>query len=267
MIGMSFEKTVSYITDATIKNRACISKRPIQEEVLLALENGEVPRRYRCNAHLLTIADQGRLALSRVILVGCGGFTEQVLELLVLLGVGKVVIYDPEGRPGGGGGEGIRSGFVENEALKVEMMCSNASKINPLVSIQPVVGRLHQAILQDARVVVDCLTDHSLRGVLQKMASNVKTPLVSAAVSEWTILATTTWQDKTGLKDFMSNDFEKKKCENAPAFLNYFAASIQVMEVLRILTDASSALNGNILRANLSQFHFSTISLHTTFDY
>ena len=81
------------------------------------------------------------------------------------------------------------------------------------------------------------------------------------------VLATTTWQNKTGLKDFMGDDFGKNYCENAPAFLKSFAASMQVMEVLRILTGASSALNGNLLMANLSQLNFSTISLQTTFDY
>jgi adenylyltransferase/sulfurtransferase len=264
---MSFDEIIHYVPDGTIKNRAGISKRPIQDEVLLALEKREVPQRYKCNANLLTVADQGRLAVSRVVLVGCGGIAEQVLEFLVQIGVGRITVYDPEGIMVRCVSGEVRTDSSAQGELKVDMLCRQAAERNPLVSVQAVAGRLHQAGLQEAKVIVDCLTDHSLRGVLQDMASNVKTPLVSASISEWTVLATTTWQKTTGLKDFMGNDFGKKYCENAPAFLKSFAASIQVMEVLRILTDASSVLNGNLLMLNLSELNFSTISLQTNFEY
>lgn len=267
MTDMPFDKATRYVPDGTIVNRAAISKRPVQDEVLLALEKGEIPQRYRCNENLLTVADQGRLALSRVVLVGCGGFAEQVLEFFVQVGVGRIVLYDPEGLMVRGVDGEVRVDSGSQGELKVDMLCRQAAGRNPLVSVQPVVGRLHQGVLHEAKVVVDCLTDHALRGVLQSMVSGMKIPLVSASISEWTVLATTTWQNTTGLKDFMDNDFGNKYCENAPAFLKNFAAAIQVMEVLRILTDASSALNGILLMSNLSELNFSSISLQTNFDF
>jgi hypothetical protein len=61
-----------------------------------ALEAGFLPGRYRRNRETVSTADQLRLFRSRVAVIGCGGLGGYVVEQLARLGVGTLVLVDPD---------------------------------------------------------------------------------------------------------------------------------------------------------------------------
>jgi len=61
-----------------------------------ALELGLMPARYQRNRRTISTAEQLKLFRSRVVIVGAGGLGGYVVEELARLGVGTLVVADPD---------------------------------------------------------------------------------------------------------------------------------------------------------------------------
>ena len=64
------------------------------EEVALELEI--LPARYQRNRQIISVGDQLTLFRSQVAVIGCGGLGGYVIEELARLGVGRIVVIDPD---------------------------------------------------------------------------------------------------------------------------------------------------------------------------
>ena len=119
--------------------------------------------------------------------------------------------------------------------------------------IRNTLRRLHQ----EQRIDIDIT-----RKGLQTMAAAANVPLVSASVSGWTALLSTTWPGETGLGELMNGrENGSELSQGIPSPVVGFAASLQAAEVIRILAGASSALRSKLLVADLAKMRFSTVSL------
>ena len=67
--------------------------REIEE---LILENDLYPLRYQRQRNIFGTQGQLRLLRSRVVVVGCGGLGGNIVEMLVRLGVGCLLVIDPD---------------------------------------------------------------------------------------------------------------------------------------------------------------------------
>jgi molybdopterin/thiamine biosynthesis adenylyltransferase len=261
---MNASAAYSFLPDHIFQDRALLSGRSIQQEVAFGIEQGEMPSRYRRNAQTMFPYDQVRLVMARVVLVGCGGLGGHVLEFLVRAGVGNIVACDPDIIELHNANRQLLATTATIGQFKAQTACLRAREINPLVSVEPVTAEFQEKIFRGADVAVDCLGGISHRKELQNIASAANIPLVSAGVSGWTALVSTTWPDETGLAEFMGG--KSDSCElvqGIPSTVVGFAASLQATEVIRILIGAPSALRGNLLVADIAEMRFSTVSLQT----
>ena len=257
----------TFLPDHTFLDRAATSGRKVAQEVAEAIENGEMPRRYQRNAQTIRPQDQASLARARVLLVGCGGLGGHVLEFLARAGVGTILACDPDRIELHNANRQI---LVTSGTLgrpKVQAACERAAEANPLVAVEPFPEGFHAGMFQGVGIAVDCLGGSAHRKDLQTMAATANTPLVSAGVSGWTALVSTTWPGETGLGEFMNErENDSEFALGIPSPVVGFAASLQATEVIRILTGAPSTLRGSLLVADLTEMRFSSISLQTGLD-
>lgn len=261
-------ETYSFLPDHVFQERAGLSGRSIQQEVTLGIEHGEIPSRYQRNATTITPMEQVRLTRSRVLLVGCGGLGGHVLEFLVRAGVGTILACDPDQFDLTNANRQLLASSDNIGRAKVEVACERAERINPLVEVVPLATDFREEKSLAADLVVDCLGGAECRRDLQRMATEAKVPLVSAGISGWTALVSTTWPGETGLAEFMNEkQAGSELIQGVPSPVAGFAASLQATEVLRILTGHIPALRGILLLADLAEMRFSSISLQTGLDF
>ena len=67
-----------------------------REVSIFALEHGLLPYRYVKNVGTVGLAGQARLLGSRALVVGAGGIGGSACELLARMGVGTIVLVDPD---------------------------------------------------------------------------------------------------------------------------------------------------------------------------
>jgi len=253
------------LTDGKILDRARESGRTIRQEVLLALEQGEMPLRYQRNGQCLSPTDQTALARAHVVLAGCGGLGGHVLESLVRTGVGRITACDPDiFEPSNANRQPLASTRTMGRS-KAQAAQARAGEINPLVEVTAVLGEVKLDHLYGAQVVADCLGGTLHRKSLQTMAAQAGLPLVSAAVSGWNVLVGGTWPGEPGLSEFMSSGAgpSAEQLQGNPCPAVALAASLQAAELIHILLGIPSALRGNLMMADLIEMRFSMVSLHT----
>jgi molybdopterin-synthase adenylyltransferase len=257
--------TETQLTDSELLDRARVSGRTIRQEVLLALEHGEMPLRYQHNGQCLSPSDQATLARAHVVLAGCGGLGGHVLESLVRTGVGRITACDPDVfEPSNANRQPLASTRTMGRS-KAQSAQARVGEINPLVEVSAVTGEVKPDHLHGAQVVADCLGGTLHREALQTMAAQAGLPLVSAAVSGWNVLVCSTWPGEPGLGEFMSSGAgpSAEQLQGNPCPSVALAASMQATELIQILLGIPSALRGNLMMADLIEMRFSTVSLHT----
>lgn len=250
------------LEDAELLERASRSGRSVQEETALALLAGECPARYLRNGRTLSLTKQARLAGARVALAGCGGLGGHVLENLVRSGVGCIVVCDPDRFEATNANRQLLCTARSMGAVKAQEARKRAETVNPLVEVRAVEGLMTEELLDGAQAVIDCLGGTAHRAELQRLATTAKLPLVSAGVSGWTALISSTWPGETGLGEFMGASRESSEMvEGVLSPTVAFAASLQAAELVRILVGAAPALRGKLLMADLSKMLFTTVNL------
>ncbi|NLW81186.1 MAG: thiamine biosynthesis protein ThiF [Desulfovibrionales bacterium] len=248
--------------DQTYLDRAAKSGRRVTQEVADAIENGELPLRYQRNAQTLRPQDQTSLARARVLLVGCGGLGGYVLEFLARAGVGTILACDPDRVELHNTNRQLLATSGTLGRFKVQAACERAAAANPLISVEPFPEGVHAGLFRGVGIAIDCLGGATHRKGLQTMAAAANVPLVSASVSGWTALLSTTWPGETGLGELMNGrENGSELSQGIPSPVVGFAASLQAAEVIRILAGASSALRSKLLVADLAKMRFSTVSL------
>lgn len=262
--NMINHSTQKYISDQDILDRSLKSGRSVQNETLQAMEVGEVPMRYQRNAQSITLADQILLARSSVLIVGCGGLGGYLCEYLVRVGIGKIVVCDPDKFELSNFNRQVLATNATMGTSKAQAAKERALEINPLVEVQAVYGPVEPELLSKVDGVADCLGGSDHRWELQEQAKIAGIPLVSAAISGWHALVCTTWPGENGLGEFLKGSRESAAKEQGmicPAAS--FAASLQAAELIRMLTNKKTALRDSLLIADLSKMQFSTVDLST----
>jgi molybdopterin-synthase adenylyltransferase len=146
----------------------------------LALENGIWPLRYLRNSDSLSLLEQLRLARSRVAVIGAGGLGGYVLTLLARVGIGGLVIVDPEAFDETNLN---RQMFATLDTLgenKAFAAARALAGINPAMEIASFSERLTPAnaatLISNVSVVVDALDNIDSRRVLQAAAEKNRDP-------------------------------------------------------------------------------------------
>jgi molybdopterin/thiamine biosynthesis adenylyltransferase len=244
----------------------------IHDIYLEAMNLGIYPYRYLRNREAITLNEQIILAKSKVAIIGAGGLGGHLILSLARLGIGHLFIIDRDvfdetnlNRQALSSTESI--GFSKSESA-----ARITGSINPGVIISPFIVKIDTSnadeMLDGMNVVVDALDNISDRFVVERAAKRLKIPMVHGAVAGFEGQVMTIFPDDPGLKSLYGNDQadkNKRKSPEAilgvPAIAPSFIATLQAMEVLKIILKRGNLFRNTMVHVDLETGQFNKFEL------
>lgn len=238
----------------------------IVEEV--ALERGILPARYQRNRTIISVSDQLTLFRSRVAVIGCGGLGGYVVEELARLGVGTIVVIDPDVFEEHNLNRQLFSSPANLETAKVAAAAKRIEEINPAVTLVPIQAAFSPEngtdLLGGCQVAVDALDSIQVRLELADVCAALNIPLVHGAIAGWFGHVTTqfpgddtvqtiyrSWNGGKGVEQTLGN----------PSFTPAVVASVEVAEVCKLLLGQGTLLKGRQLTIDLLSMEMHVINI------
>ena len=237
-----------------------------------SLKTGIYPCRYLRNLDIISPKEQLKLAESQVAVIGAGGLGGSTILLLARMGIGRMVVVDPD--------------VFEETNLNRQALCTGKSlgkpkageavsavfSVNPGVKVIPYETKLTpsnaEEIIAGSDVVVDALDNVPDRLLLQDAAQKLEMPLVHGALAGFEGWVMTIFPGDPGLKDIYGIQEENKRNAESPEALlgvpsvtPSLIASMQVMEVLKILLKRGDAMRNRMLHIDLEGGSFNEFFL------
>jgi len=232
-----------------------------------ALAAGLLPARYQRNRRTIPIAGQLTLLRSRVAVVGCGGLGGYAIELLARLGVGRLVVIDPDRFEEHNLNRQLLSSLADLGKAKVEAAAARVAAINPAVSVLPLQVALGAAngaeLLAGVDLVIDALDSIPVRLELAAVCGRLGLPLIHGAIGGWYGHVATQFPGERTIEQLYGHSTESKGMEvelGNPSFTPAVVASLQVAEACKVLLGTGLPLRGRQLHVDLLHMEFVEIA-------
>lgn len=244
----------------------------IHDIYLEAMNSGIYPYRYLRNREAITLNEQIILAKSKVAIIGAGGLGGHLVLSLARLGIGHLVIIDRDVFDETNLNRQALSSTESIGFSKAESAARTIGYINPGVIVSPLIVKIDTSnadkILDGMNVVVDALDNISDRFVLEKAAKRLKIPMVHGAVAGFEGQVMTIFPDDPGLESlYGSNQADKNKSKSpeailgVPAIAPSFIATLQAMEVLKIILKRGNLFRNTMVHVDLESGQFNKFEL------
>ncbi|MBN1105855.1 MAG: HesA/MoeB/ThiF family protein [Deltaproteobacteria bacterium] len=227
-----------------------------------SLELGICPCRYLRNRDSLSLDEQLRLAVSRVVVVGAGGLGGHVILLLARLGIGHLVVAD---------GDVFDETNLNRQVLctadnlgrsKADEAMRQVRAVNPGVMFTSHPVRIDEfnvrQILAGSNVVVDALDNIPDRLLLEKGAKAMGLPLVHGALAGFDGQVMTVFPEDHGLKTLYGeapatakDPASPEALLGVPALMPSMIATLQAMEVIKLVLGWRTNLRNAMLHVDL----------------
>ncbi len=232
------------------------------------LSRGLLPARYQRNRETVSLANQLRLFRSCVAVVGAGGLGGYVIEELARLGVGRLVVVDPDLFEEHNLNRQLLSSPCALGRPKADVAAERIREINPAVTVVPL-RRTFQAadagvLLDNVDAAVDGLDSVGCRLELARACRELGVPLVHGAIAGWYGQIATQLPGDDISRHIYGEWAEDRGIEKAlgnPAFTPAVVASLQAAEVCKILLAEGRPLSRRILFVNLLSMEFDEIAI------
>ena len=238
----------------------------VVEETILS--SGLLPARYQRNRQTISTACQLKLFRSRVAVVGCGGLGGYVIEQLARLGVGGLVVVDPDIFEEHNLNRQLLSSIEELGKSKVAAAVARVGAINPAVTVTPREVAFCSAngaeLFDGVQLVVDALDSIPVRLELAEVCNRLDLPLVHGAIGGWYGHVTTQFPGEKSIESIYRNWASGKGMEQHlgnPSFTPAAVASMQVAEACKLLLGETRLLRGRILSVDLLSMEFHEMGL------
>ena len=232
-----------------------------------ALELGLLPARYQRNQKTLSTAHQLRLFQSRVAIIGCGGLGGYIVEELSRLGVGHLVVVDPDVFEEHNLNRQLFSSTKTLGLPKVEAAEKRISQINPAVTVTTSKVAFNSSnagqILQGAQVAVDALDSIKTRLQLSGACKQLEIPLIHGAISGWYGQVAVQYPGEDVLEKIYGGATADKGIEvqmGNPAFTPAVIASLQVAEVCKTILGLGPC-RSSLFHVNLLEMEWTELKL------
>ena len=228
------------------------------------------PQRYLRNAGSLGIAGQKKLLQSKALLVGVGGLGGTIAQLLARMGLGAMVMAD---------GDSFSEDNLNRQAFsfepnvgssKVRVAQEEIARINAATEVEVFEGfaaeKEFAALIERVQVAIDALDNMPSRFRLEKACRDARIPLVHGAVAGFTGQVTTIYPEDVGFRAFYGDprSAPEKGVEvelgNLAGIVSTIA-SLQVQEVIKVLTGLGRPLRNRLLFVDSLNGAAETISL------
>jgi molybdopterin/thiamine biosynthesis adenylyltransferase len=217
-----------------------------------------LPARYQRNRRTISTAGQRTLLGSTVAVVGCGGLGGYAVEQLARLGVGRLVVIDPDRFEEHNLNRQLLSSLADLGRLKVEAAVARVAAVNPAVAVVPHALALGAgngaALLAGAGVVVDALDGIPARLELSAVCRDQGLPLVHGAIAGWYGHVATQLPGERTIEQLYASGTEGKGVEQElgnPSFTPAVIAGLQVAEACKLLLGEGVPLRGRHLHVDL----------------
>jgi len=249
--------TISLAVAQGIANQLNCSLRSVET---MALELGFTPQRHIRNG--LSCNEQLSLMESTVAIIGCGGLGGRCAELLARLGVGHLIITDPDSFSESNLNRQIFCSTQNLQCNKVDVLARELPLIHPALQISPHCKCFDKNSVENSAVVVDALDSGEARKRLSTLCSSKAIPLVHAAVNSWYGKVGIDKQ-RTGplIEDHYSQNKELKKAPTVLPMTVALVAALQVAEVCKLILNCGSSLDQGWLQTDLLDNEYIPIHL------
>lgn len=210
--------------------------------------------RYSKNAGPLSKREVKILQSKKVCIVGCGGLGGYAVELLARIGVGTIRVADGD--------------VFDETNLNRQLLCEESSigsskaqaarkrinAINSTVRVEVIDTYMTEenagSIIAGCDVVLDCLDSIKDRKLLASVCAEEKIYLVHGAVGGWCVQVSVI-PPGSDLFDIIYPKGSESKAENTLSFAASFAASVQVSEIVKLLTGRPLTLENRLFISDL----------------
>lgn len=254
-------RTVRIIEDSASLEIAGQAGLELPEVYRDALSLGICPYRYIRNGDVLSVAEQRRLAESRVAVAGAGGLGGQVILLLARIGVGTLVVADSDRFDETNLNRQALcvSGTVGE--LKALAAAGAVASVNPGVRVIPHPVKLDagviDGILAGCNAVVDGFDNVPDRLLLQAAAARLGIPMVHGALAGFEGRVMTVLPGDAGVRALYGDapgpeDPDRPEAVlGVPAVTAALVGTLQAMEVLKILLGRGTLFRNVMAYADL----------------
>jgi molybdopterin-synthase adenylyltransferase len=233
-----------------------------------ALERGILPARYQRNREAISVMDQLTLFRSSVAVIGCGGLGGYIIEELARLGVGRLVVIDPDLFEEHNLNRQLFSSPANLGQAKVKAAAARVNAVNPAVTLVPVQAALSlengAGLLGGCQAAVDALDTIQVRLELADVCAGLNIPLVHGAIAGWYGHVTTQFPGDDTLQTIYRSWKAGKGVEQTlgnPSFTPALVASLEVAEVCKLLTGQGTTLRGRQLMIDLFSMEMHVINV------
>lgn len=155
----------------------------------IILENGLFPLRYQRQRNILGNLQQLRLLNAKVAIVGCGGLGGSVFDMLLRLGVGHLLVIDPDFFVESNLNRQLLATAANLGRFKVDVAFERGQLVNPVVEVETL-NQVFQSAdgevqLASCDLVFDALDSVSARLELAQLCACNKLMLIHGAVAGW----------------------------------------------------------------------------------
>ena len=237
-----------------------------------ALNAGICPFRYIRNRETVSIEEQLQLVKSRVAVVGSGGLGGPILLLLARMGIGYLVVVDPDRFDETNLNRQALSSVPDLGHAKCEVAARVLENVNPGVDVQVHQERMDgtnaKEILAGSNVIVDALDNVPDRFSIQAAARSLNIPLVHGAVAGFEGQLMTIFPEDKGFSLLYGTGDVERHTEKSPeallgvpAVTPSLVATLQAMEVIKILLNRGKPFKNTMVHVDMeageiNQFSF-----------
>ena len=215
---------------------------------------------------------QKKLLQSHCLIIGAGGLGSPVAIYLAASGIGKITICDFDDVDL----SNLQRQIVHNEQSIGKNKADSAkvaiSKINSDIKVRSIKNQLNleevKVIAKEVDIILDCSDNFETRYALNKIAYDLKLPLVSGAAVKFDgQVSVFDFRAKTSPCYnclFPSADKEQNlKCSDHGVFspLVGLVGSIQAGEAIKVLLNIGTSLTGKLLLINHKDTNFKTLKI------
>ncbi|WKY48642.1 HesA/MoeB/ThiF family protein [Eubacteriaceae bacterium ES3] len=212
--------------------------------------------RYERNFPAFTENDFEKIRQTKVCVVGCGGLGGYIIEMLTRIGIGSLILIDGDvfeesnlNRQLNSTQKNLGTSKAKASALRVKLINKD---VNTCHYKEFLTAENGAQLIDDANIVIDALDNVKARLILQDLCKNKGIPLIHGAIGGWFAQITTVFPEDNTLSRLYSEekDYDSKSMGN-PSFTPALAASIQVSEALKVITDKEDLLRNQLLYIDL----------------
>jgi len=221
--------------------------------------------RYIKNRNMLSQAECDVLKNKSVCVIGCGGLGGYVIEMLGRIGVGKITAVDGDVFDVSNLNRQLLSTEVHIGLGKAITAKERMEKVNSDVELIPVSTYLTREnaldIVRGHDLVIDALDSIETRFILQKVASELGTPMIYGAIAGWYGQVSTIMPGDDFLsKIYRNHEGKGHEAElGNPSFSPALVASLQVSEAVKVLIGRGELLKGKLLLIDLFNNDFEVV--------